>query len=281
VRVLVAVLAALALAGGAGAEREARPDMPEIGQISKDSVWVPTPERMIRRLLQLADTTKDDVVLDLGSGDGRIPIYAAKQFGARGIGVELEENLVSLAGRTAAAQGVTQRVQFIQDDLFKADLSVASVIALYISPGVMERLKPRLLELKPGTRVVSHHFTLGDWEHDEKIEVEGRSGYLWVVPAALEGDWKVSLREEDFRLRIERHYQKLATSGLRGGKQLHVIGARLRGTELWFTSFDRNGATRHFHGRLESDPRGDRLVGSSEGWPGIEPLRWTAVRTPG
>jgi SAM-dependent methyltransferase len=252
-------------------------ELPEVGQVSKDSVWVPTPERMIRRLLQLADTTKHDVVLDLGSGDGRIPIYAAKHFGARGIGVELEENLVNLSRRTAESQGVAPRVQFIQDDLFKADLSVASVIALYISPGVMERLKPRLLELRPGTRVVSHHFTLGDWEHDEKIEVEGRSGYLWVVPAGIEGEWKVSLPGQDFRLRIERRYQKLTTSGERGGKRLHVIGARLRGTELWFTSFDRDGGTRHFHGRLE----GERLAGDSEGWPGIEPLRWTATRDPG
>jgi SAM-dependent methyltransferase len=251
-------------------------ELPEVGQVSKDSVWVPTPERMIRRLLQLADTTWEDVVLDLGSGDGRIPIYAAKHFGARGIGVELEQNLVSLARRSAAAQGVAQRVQFIQDDLFKADLSVASVIALYISPGVMERLKPRLLELKPGTRIVSHHFTLGDWEPDEKVEVEGRTGYLWVIPAAIEGEWKVSLRGEDFRMRIERRYQRLAASGERAGKRLHVIGARLRGTELWFTSFDRDGGTRHFEGRLQ----GDRLAGTSEGWPGIEPLRWTASRDP-
>jgi SAM-dependent methyltransferase len=252
-------------------------ELPEVGQVSKDSVWVPTPERMIRRLLQLADTTPDDVVLDLGSGDGRIPIYAAKHFGARGVGVELEENLVSLARRTAAAQGVAQRVRFIQDDLFKADLSAASVIALYISPGVMERLKPRLLELKPGTRVVSHHFTLGDWEPDEKVEVEARSGYLWVVPAAVEGQWRVSIAGRDFRMRIERRYQKLATSGERGGKPLHVIGARLRGTELWFTSFDSDGATRHFHGRLQ----GERFAGDSEGWPGIEPLSWTATRDPG
>jgi SAM-dependent methyltransferase len=276
VRALVAVLAAVACAGALRAG-EVRPDLPEVGQVSKDSVWVPTPERMIRRLLQLADTTKDDVVLDLGAGDGRIPIYAAKHFGARGIGVELEENLLNLARRTAAAQGVAQRVQFIQDDLFKADLSVASVIALYISPGVMDRLKPRLLALKPGTRVVSHHFTLGDWEQDERIEVEGRTGHLWVVPAAVEGKWNVSVAGQDFRMHIERRHQKLTTSGERGGKQLPVIGARLRGTELWFTSFDRDGGTRHFHGRLE----GDRLGGDSEGWPGIEPLRWTATRDAG
>jgi SAM-dependent methyltransferase len=253
-----------------------KPDLPEIGQQSKDSVWVPTPERMIRRLLQLADTTRDDVVIDLGSGDGRFPIYAAKHFGARGIGVELEENLVNLSRRTAAAQGVAERVRFIQQDLFEADLSAATVVALYISPGVMERLQPKLLALKPGTRVVSHHFTLGDWEHDEKVEVEARAGYLWVVPARVEGRWRVSIPGQDFSLRVARRYQKLETSGERGGRALHVIGARLRGTEIRFTSFDRDGGTRHYHGRLD----GGRMAGESEGWPGIEPLRWTALREP-
>jgi SAM-dependent methyltransferase len=265
------LLAGLLLCGSAHAQK---PDLPEVGQQSKDSVWVPTPERMIRRLLQLADTTKDDVVLDLGSGDGRIPIYAAKHFGARGIGVELETNLVDLSRRTALAQGVAERVKFLQQDLFEADLSTASVIALYISPGVMQRLQPRLLALKPGTRVVSHHFTLGDWEPDEKVEVENRSGYLWVVPAPVEGLWRVSIRGQDFLLRIERQYQRLVTTGERGGKALPVIGGWLRGTELRFTTFDRDGGARHYEGKVE----GDRLSGHSEGWPGIEPLRWTATR---
>jgi hypothetical protein len=250
------------------------PLQPEVGQQSKDSVWVPTPERMIRRLLQLADTTKDDVVIDLGSGDGRFPIYAARHFGARGIGIELEENLIEVSKRAAAQQGVTHLTRFIQQDLYEADLSPATVVALYISPGVMERLKPRLLELKPGTRIVSHYFTLGDWEHDEKIEVDGRTGYLWVVPAPLEGAWRVSIPGQDFRLRIERRYQKLATSGERGGRPLHVIGARLRGTEITFNSFDRDGGSRSFSGRLE----GGRLQGSSDGWPGLKPLTWSAVR---
>jgi methylase of polypeptide subunit release factors len=116
VRSLVACLALLACAAGVGAEAP-RLALPEVGQESRDSVWVPTPERMIRRLLQLADTTRADVVLDLGSGDGRIPIYAAKHFGARGIGVELEENLVRLSRRNAGAQGVARRVEFIQGDL--------------------------------------------------------------------------------------------------------------------------------------------------------------------
>jgi SAM-dependent methyltransferase len=248
---------------------------PEVGQESKDSVWVPTPELMIRRMLQLADTTARDLVIDLGSGDGRIPIYAAKHFGARAIGVELEANLIAVSKKAAAAQGVARRVSFFQQDLFDADLSGATVVALYISPGVMERLKPRFLGLKPGTRIVSHHFTLGDWQPDEKVEVEGRSGYLWIVPAAVEGTWRVSMPGQDFRLHIERRYQRLTTSGERDGRTLHVIGAGLRGTEIRFASFDRDGASRQFTGRLE----GGRLSGNSGGWPGIQPLAWSAERT--
>ena len=246
---------------------------PEIGQVSKDSVWVPTPERMIHRMLQLADTTEKDLVLDLGSGDGRIPIHAAKHFGARAIGVELEKNLIDLSRKAAAAQGVSSKVQFVQQDLFTYDMSAATVIALYISPGVMDRLKPRFLALKPGTRVASHHFKLGDWEPDEVVALEGRTGYLWVVPAQVKGDWAVSIPGGDFRLRIEQAYQQVKTSGERGGKPLHVIGARLRGTELRFTSFDPDGHSRHFSGQVADD----HMRGESEGNPA---RGWAARRLP-
>ena len=247
---------------------------PEFGQASKDSVWVTTPERMIRRMLQLADTTRDDVVIDLGAGDGRIPIYAAKHFGARGIAVELEENLVQVAREAARREGVADRVRVIKQDLFEADLSPATVFALFISPGAMQRLKPRFLELKPGTRIASHQFDLGDWEPDETIEVEGRKGYLWVVPAAVEGTWQVAIPGEDFRLRLERRYQKLSASGERGGKPLHVLGARLRGNEIRFTSFGRNGTSRLYSGRLEAG----RLVGESHAGNEARPLAWSAAR---
>jgi precorrin-6B methylase 2 len=246
-------------------------EAPKIGQPSQDSVWVPTPERVIRRMLQMADTTSRDVVIDLGAGDGRIPIYAARHFGARAIGIELEGNLVRLAREAAAAQGVSGLASFVQQDLFAADLSGATVIALYISPGVMTRLKPRLAALAPGTRVVSHNFTLEDWEPDESIRVEGRSAHLWVVPAAVAGTWAVELPGEAFELAIEQRYQALSTSGVRGGKRLPVIGAMLRGTEIRFTSFDRDGASRHFSGRIE----GRRMSGTSEG-EGVAPLRWSA-----
>jgi hypothetical protein len=229
---------------------------------------------MIRRMLQLADTTKDDVVMDLGAGDGRIPIYAAKHFGARGIAVELEENLVQVAREAARREGVADRVQVIKQDLYEADLSAATVFALFISPGVMQRLKPRFLELKPGTRIASHQFDLGDWEPDETVEVEGRKGYLWVVPAAVEGAWRVALPGEDFTLRLERRYQKLSASGERDGKKLTVLGATLRGTEIRFSTFDRDGTARAFRGRLD----GGRLAGESDTGIGTPSVAWTATR---
>ena len=269
-RALVAAL--LACAATAFAQPA---DAPQVGQVSKDSVWVPTPERLIHRMLQLADTAPNDVVIDLGSGDGRIPIHAAKHFGARAIGIELEANLVRIARQNAVAQGVAGRAEFVQGDLFESDLSKATVIALYISPGAMEKLKPRFLKLAPGTRIVSHQFTLDDWQPDERVHSEGREAYLWVVPATLTGEWRVRLEGEDFRLRIEQHYQRLTTQGERAGKLLPVIGARLRGRELRFTSFDRDGNTRHYTGRLQAE----RLEGSSEGQV-VAPRAWTALRAP-
>ena len=244
--------------------------VPQVGQESRDSVWVPTPERLIRRMLQIADTTSRDVVVDLGAGDGRIPIYAAKHFGARALGVELEANLVRLARDTAAAEGVSHLVAFLQQDLFEADLSSASVVALYISPAVMKRLKPRLLRLAPGTRIVSHQFTLDDWAPDETIRVEDRVAHLWVVPASVGGDWSVDLPGESFRLRLEQRYQALAASGERDGKPVPVIGLNLRGTQIRFTAFDRDGSVRHFRGSVQS--RG--MSGESEGEGA--PLRWSA-----
>ena len=267
------VMAWVGLPAAAFAQALAPGEIPQIGQLSKDSVWVPTPERMIRRMLQLADTTAKDVVIDLGSGDGRIPIHAARHFGAKAIGVELEGNLVRLARETAAKQGVAHLATFEQEDLFKADLSRATVVALYISPGVMTRLKPVLLGLKPGTRVVSHHFTLEDWEPDETIRVENRTGYLWVVPADVRGTWTVDLPGDALTIRIEQAHQQLRTSGERRGRAVPVIGARLRGTEIEFASFDPDGASRQFRGRLE----GNRMTGESMG-QGIASRNWTATR---
>lgn len=269
------LLAALALCIGppGSAQSPARGAVPQIGQVSKDSVWVPTPERMIRRMLQLADVGPRDVVIDLGSGDGRIPIYAARHFGARAIGVEMEQNLIDLSLRSAREQGVSALTRFVRQDLFEADLGAATVIALYVSPGVMTRLKPRLLALRPGTRVVSHHFALEGWEADETVRAESRTAYLWVVPADLRGAWTVSVATGTFRLWFAQDHQRLDARAERGGRPLPVLGAQLRGTEIRFSSFDPDGNTRHYSGIIE----GGRMRGGSEGLD-IRPLAWSAER---
>jgi SAM-dependent methyltransferase len=267
---LLAFAAALLVATSALAQA---PDAPQIGQVSKDSVWVPTPERVIRRMLQMADVTADDLVVDLGSGDGRIPLYAGRHFGARAVGVELEENLVRLSTESALALGVADRVRFVRQDLFAYDLSQATVVALYISPGVMERLEPRLAALAPGTRIVSHFFTLGAWPPDETIHVENRTAHLWVVPADVRGTWAVRGGGDVFKLRIDQRYQQLRTRGERAGRDIPVIAPTLRGTHISFAAVDAQGDVRRYVGRVE----GGRMSGESHA-DGAPAARWSATR---
>jgi SAM-dependent methyltransferase len=174
-RALIAVLAAFVIAGGAWvvAQNKKSPDVP----------YVPTPQPVVDEMLKLAAVTKDDMVYDLGSGDGRIVITAAKQYGARGVGIDISSDRVSEANANAKEAGVTDRVKFLQQDLFESDLKEATVVTLYLLPEVNLRLRPKLLrELKPGTRIVSHSFDMGDWKPDKQVNVEGRSIYFWVVP---------------------------------------------------------------------------------------------------
>lgn len=261
------ICAALAFAQGQATYR------PQIGQAGKDVVWVPTPDRLITRMLQMADTTEQDVVVDLGSGDGRIPIAAAKNFGARALGIEYEADLVQLSIRSAAREGVSGRVRFLRQDLFQTDLSEATVVTLYVSPAIMLELRPRLLALKPGTRVVSHQFTLGDWEADEQAIVERISGYLWVVPAKAEGSWQLRVGEDIYDLQLQQEYQILRGSAEHGGKRSPVIAARLRGEAVRFAFIDRNGDPRSFSGRVT----GDAMKGESR-THGQPELPWSAWR---
>jgi len=247
--------------------------LPALGQVSKDSVWVPTPDHVIYRMLQLADTTSKDLVIDLGSGDGRIPIMAAKRFGARAIGVELEDNLVRYSIESAKRQGVSQRARFLKQDLFEADISKATVFGLYISPGVMTKLKPKLYALKPGTRIVSHQFTLDDWEPDETLKVEQRSVHLWIVPEKIGGAWRLESGDDRLSLRIDQKFQELRGSAERAGKPAQVIGAKIRGREVQFTVFDPDGNARRYAGRVD----GDTMRGESSG-EAIQPRRWSARR---
>jgi SAM-dependent methyltransferase len=148
-----------------------------------DVIYVPTPDEVVKTMLEVAKVTKDDVVYDLGCGDGRIVIAAAKQFGARGIGVDIDPQRISEARENAKVAGVTDRVRFIQGDLFETDLRPASVVTLYLLESLNLKLKPKLMsELKPGTRVVSHAFSMGPWTPDKELDVDGRRVYFWTIP---------------------------------------------------------------------------------------------------
>jgi SAM-dependent methyltransferase len=216
----VAYAAALALAAGAAplavgqtrAECE-REYTPQRGQEGKDVVWAPTEDSMLVRMLEMASVTAADTLYDLGSGDGKIPIAAAKHFGATAVGVEYDADLVKHARCLAAADGVQARVTFVQGDIFETDFSGATVVTLYLLPALNARLRPTLLAMKPGTRVVSYSFTMGEWEPDDHIDSFGdASAYFWIVPADVDGAWtfRAANGGESFRVELEQTFQKLA-----------------------------------------------------------------------
>ena len=223
---------------------------PEMGQLGKDSVWAPTPDRLIERMLQMADTGPADLVIDLGSGDGRIPVMAAKRFGARGLGVEFDPDLVAYSNRLAAREGVAGRVTFLRQDLFETDLSQGSVIAMYISPAVTLKLRPKLLALKPGTRIVTHQFTMGDWEPDEMARVESAPGYLWIVPANAAGRWRLQIADQHYVIDLRQTYQMLSGTAISNGKSSPLLAARVRGKAIRFSIIDANGDSRMFNGTI-------------------------------
>src|SRR5262245_23751248 len=170
--ILIAVL--LALAAPAGAQQGLR---------NPDVIFVPTPQEVVDVMLEVAHVTKNDIVYDLGSGDGRIPITAAKRFGARGVGIDIDPQRVREANANAKAAGVTDKVRFLNQDLFTTDISEASVVTLYLLPSLNLKLLPKLMkELAPGTRIVSHSFNMGDWKPEQTLDVNGLSVYYWTIP---------------------------------------------------------------------------------------------------
>lgn len=156
-----------------------------VGARTPDVVYVPTPTKVVDAMLKAAEVGPADVLYDLGSGDGRIPITAARRWGTRGIGIDIDPERIEEANRNAEQAGVTDKVKFIEGDLFEANLSEATVISLYLLPALNLRLRPTLLELKPGTRIVSHAFDMGDWKPDRTIDVDGATVYLWTVPESV------------------------------------------------------------------------------------------------
>jgi hypothetical protein len=222
---------------------------PSMGQAGKDVIWIPTPDALVKAMLGAAKVTSDDIVYDLGAGDGRIPIAAARQFGARAIGIEYDKDMADLARRNARRAGVDGRVQIITGDIFKEDFSKATVVTMYLLPDLNLKLRPLILAMKPGTRVTSHAFNMGDWEPDEFLSVEARDAYLWYVPARVEGTW--AFKEDGWGTEgtvvFVQRYQRLGGTVTIGGRTQPVLGPALRGDKLTFAFIDNDGYLRAAH----------------------------------
>ena len=218
------------LAAPAAAQETQGTFVPEVGQAGKDVVWVPTPPEMVEKMLDLAKVTPDDFVMDLGSGDGRNVIGAAKR-GARARGVEYNPNMVELSRRLAKEAGVADKAEFVQGDMYEADISDASVLALFLLPSNMLQLRPKFLDLEPGSRIVSNTFSIQDWTPDETVTLDNCSSWctamLYIVPAKVEGTWKVPQGE----LALEQEFQMVSGTLTSGGQSTPVTG-RLRGEQI-------------------------------------------------
>jgi len=208
--------------------------VPEIGQNGKDVVWVPTPQELVDTMLSMAGLTPDDFVIDLGAGDGRTVITAAKR-GARALGIEYNPDLVALSKRNAEIEGVSDKAEFIKADLFEYDLSNATIITMFLLPKINLKLRPRLLELKPGTRIVSNTFTMGEWEPDYEVTTDENwnswnTALMWVIPARVEGLWELGQDQ----LFISQKFQMIHGKFISGDKESDIRNGRLYGNEITF-----------------------------------------------
>jgi len=234
---------------------------PQVGQEGKDVIWVPTPQALVDKMLDMAKVTPKDYVIDLGSGDGRTVITAAKR-GSKALGIEYNPDMVELSKRNAAKEGVSDKASFMKADLFESDFSQAQVITMFLLSSINLKLRPKILSLKPGTRIVSNTFDMGDWKPDETATAPGCNSWctahLWIVPAKVEGTWKLSQGE----LAIKQTFQMI-TGTLKNGNAVSQINGKLNGDQITFTA----GATQ-YTGRVN----GNAMEGSAGG------AKWSATR---
>jgi hypothetical protein len=256
--------------------------------------YVPTPQEVVERMLQMAKVTANDYVIDLGSGDGRIVITAAKKHGARGFGVDLNPERISEANANARKAGVTDRVSFQQRDLFETDLSDATVITMYLLPRVNLDLRPRLLDLKPGTRVVSHDFSMEDWKPDVHVKMDvnekygGYAGhsdiYFWTIPAKVGGIWQWQLpvagKRVDYQIALSQRFQTVGGNAKIGGRTVPLQNVKLNGEQISFGfTVEVHGApVKHqFSGKVQGAAMsGEAMLSSSRLQAQLD---WTAQRT--
>jgi hypothetical protein len=225
---------------------------PVRGQAGKDVIWIPTPEALIDKMLTAAKVTEQDRLFDLGAGDGIIAITAARKYGARSVGIEYNPDMAQFARRKVAEAGMTDKVKIVTGDIFQEDFSSATVVTLYLMPHLNLKLRPLLLKMKPGTRVVSHAFNMGDWEPDETLSHEYAKGFFWVVPAQIEGDWVMTgLDGGPMRLNMSQSFQNIGGLLTRGTHTHALLGAGLRGDELKFQFMTQDRKLHTFSGRVE------------------------------
>lgn len=252
---------------------------------SPDVIFLPSAVDVVERMLELARVQPQDVVYDLGCGDGRIVIAAVRARAARGVCIDIDPSRIAASRRNADTAGVRQRIEFRQADLFETDLRTATVVALYLSPALNERLRPKLFrEVGPGARIVSHNFAMGDWRPDTLVRVAWPAGttstiYAWVLPADVAGTWELTapvVGNRRLRIRLAQHYQKVSGTASLDGRPLAFSGERLVGNSIEFRLRDeraRGSATLRFTGRVSgATMTGALQVGADSGGP------WQAVR---
>lgn len=270
---------------GSGAVKVSEADLGKGPKL--DVPYEPTTYEIAEEMLRMADVRKDDLVYDLGCGDGRIVIMAAKERGAKGVGVDLDPQRIKESVENARKAGVTDKVRFLRQDLFKTDFKEATVMMIYLWPEVNLRLRPKLLaDLKPGTRVVSHSHTMGDWKPDRKSEMSGHNLYFWVIPANVTGTWTWLMPSENGGtspaiLQVSQHFQEVQGSLSVGGSPIPVSDAALTGDHLRFAVDIQTGGQKKiilFDGHIQ----GDRLVGSQDisDNRGTNAYTWEAKRNP-
>ena len=233
-RLFLSIALSVALVGGLAHAQPAKEYQPEVGQAGKDVVWVPTPQALVDKMLDMAKVTPKDYIIDLGSGDGRTVITAAKR-GSKALGIEYNPDMVELSKRNAAKEGVSDKATFMKADLFESDFSQAQVITMFLLPSINLKLRPKILDLKPGTRIVSNSFDMEDWKPDETANVEGCTNWctahLWIVPAKVAGTWKLPQGE----LAIKQTFQMI-TGTLKNGNVTAPINGKLNGDQISFTA---------------------------------------------
>jgi SAM-dependent methyltransferase len=270
-RGVVALAGIVALAGvlpsGTSAQKRMKKSEPTL-------IYVPTPQNVVDKMLEVAKVTKDDYVFDLGSGDGRIPITAAARYGARGFGVDINPALIAEARRNAKLAGVSDRVEFRRQDLFKTSIRDATVVGLYLFVWANEKLRPRLInEMRPGSRIVAHDFPIGDdWKPDIEEDIENRTVYLWYVPAQVAGRWEISGGPQGLSVLLEQQFQMIEGTASINGRSVPLKDATLRGVAMDVTvAFDGEEPMR-FRGRVDGGtiaPRAEAGAGAMTGWSAV------------